>query len=197
VLKQLQRVTLLCQGLSTSHPFGKGKKAILSVFEHLGYVQIDTLSVIERVHHHIIWTRFPGYKIEYLEQLVKEHKVFEYWFHAASYLPMRDFRYALPQMLHFQQKLPLKNFLCRGDLMVSGRDGMDKIYDLTERVLPDTINTTEPEPLEFAEYLVNTHLRAYGVTTVKQITHLRPGKVLRKNVELVLQTMLEAKKYNK
>jgi uncharacterized protein YcaQ len=77
--------------------------------------------------------------------------------------------------------------------MICGRDGMEKIYDLTERVLPGTINTTEPNPLEFAEYLVKTYLRAYGVTTVKQITHLKTGKVLRKNVEQVLQSMLESK----
>lgn len=103
MLEQLQRVTLKCQGLSKTYPFGKGKKAVLSALDHLGYVQIDTLSVVERAHHHTFWTRLPDYQIEYLEQLVKEHKVFDYWFHAASYLPMRDFRYALPQMLRFKR----------------------------------------------------------------------------------------------
>lgn len=40
----------------------------------------------------------PGFRTAHLEQLVREAKVFEYWFHAASYLPFRDFRYSLPRM---------------------------------------------------------------------------------------------------
>jgi uncharacterized protein len=86
-LQQLQRITLESQGLLQTSPFGKGKKAVLSALEHLGYLQIDTLSVIERAHHHTLWTRIPDYKTGYLDELVKERKVFEYWFHAASYLP--------------------------------------------------------------------------------------------------------------
>lgn len=239
MLKQLQRATLQCQGLSKVHPFGTGKKAVLRALEHLGYVQIDTLSVVERAHHHTFWTRIPGYQSKHLHQLIEERAAFEYWFHAASYLPMKDFRYALPKMLHFKRgesryynnadpkslryvydkiridgpqkardfkssgkksgkwwnwkptKVALEKLFMQGDLMISGRDGMEKIYDLTERVLPDTVNTVEPGPVEFAEYLVETHLRAYGLTTVKQITHLRRGKPLRKNVEHVLQTKLE------
>ncbi|MFD2033583.1 winged helix-turn-helix domain-containing protein [Belliella marina] len=242
ILKQLQRVTLQSQGLSKTHSFGKGKQAVLAALEHLGYIQIDTLSIVERAHHHTFWTRIPDYQIGYLDQLAEERKVFEYWFHAASYLPIRDFRYALPQMLLFKRgearyfnnvdpkslsyvkdrirldgpqkardfistgkkpgswwdwkptKVALEKLFMQGDLMVSGRSGMEKIYDLTERVLPSTVNTTEPSPLEFAEYLVETHLRAYGATTVKQIIHLKTGKSLRKDVEFVLQTMLEAKK---
>ncbi|MEN7550497.1 crosslink repair DNA glycosylase YcaQ family protein [Rapidithrix thailandica] len=239
-IKQLQRATLQCQGLTKKYPFGKGKKAALSVLEHLGYVQIDTLSVVERAHHHTLWSRLPDYQTEYLDQLVEERDVFEYWFHAASYLPMKDFRYALPQMRQFKRgearfyntidpkildyvhdkirldgpqkardfashnkksgswwdwkptKIALERLFMQGDLMVCGREGMEKIYDLTERVLPGTVNTTEPGSLEFAEYLVKTYLRAYGITTIKQITHLRTGKALRKNAEQVLQTMLEA-----
>src|SRR5690606_35016833 len=48
-------------------------------------------------------------------------------------------------------------------------------------------------PMEFAEYLVRTHLQAYGITNIKQITHLRKGKNLRNNVQEVLQNMLEEK----
>ena len=239
ILNQLKRATLQSQGLSKTNPFGKGKKAVLSVLEHLGYIQIDTLAVVERAHHHTFWTRISDYQIEFLDHLLEERKIFEYWFHAASYLPIRDYRYALPQMLLFKRgetryynnidpktlsyvkdkiridgpqkardfkshnkksgswwdwkpsKIALEKLFMQGDLMVCGRDGMEKIYDLTERVLPDTINTTEPTPLEYAEYLVNTHLRAYGVTTVKQITHLKADKELRKNVELILQSMTE------
>lgn len=83
--------------------FGTGKKAVLNALEHLGYVQIDTLSVVERAHHHTLWSRIDDYKTHYLDDLLKERNIFEYWFHAASYLPMKDYRYVLPQMLSFKQ----------------------------------------------------------------------------------------------
>src|SRR5690606_13691064 len=53
------------------------------------------------------------------------------------------------------------------------------------------IDITEPSPAEFAEYLVKTYLRAYGFTTVKQITHLKIGEVLRKQVNEILASMLQ------
>jgi len=54
----------------------------LSTIEHLGYIQIDTLSVVQRAYHHT----------SDLDTLVKDGKVFEYWSHAASYLPMSEYR---------------------------------------------------------------------------------------------------------
>lgn len=57
--------------------------------------------------------------------------------------------------------------------------------------MPLNVNTTVPTDLEFAEYLVNTYLQAYGFTTVKQITHLKTGKLIRKNVDEVLNSMLQ------
>ena len=237
-LQQLQRITLESQGLLQTSPFGKGKKAVLNALEHLGYLQIDTLSIVERAHHHTLWTRIPDYKSQYLEELVKERKVFEYWFHAASYLPMKDFRFVLPQMLAVKQsethyynaepkmmqyvietiraegpkkardfeneskkagswwnwkpaKIALERLFLQGDLMISDRSGMQKTYDIAERVLPENIDLTVPSSIEFAEYLVKTYLRAYGFTTVKQITHLKTGEVIRKNVDEVLKSMLQ------
>ncbi|WET49774.1 crosslink repair DNA glycosylase YcaQ family protein [Chryseobacterium indologenes] len=90
VLQALQFITLERQGLIKPAPFGTGKDAVLNTLEHLGYIQIDTLSVVERAHHHTLWTRIPDFQAYYLDELVKERKIFEYWFHAASYLPMRD-----------------------------------------------------------------------------------------------------------
>lgn len=60
---------------------------------------LDMLSVVDRAHHHTLWTRIPDYKTAYLDDLVKERKVFEHWFHAVSYLSMKDFRFALAKML--------------------------------------------------------------------------------------------------
>ncbi|QIO05403.1 winged helix-turn-helix domain-containing protein [Acinetobacter shaoyimingii] len=76
----------------------QGIKETLSVIEHLGYVQIDTISVVERAHHHVLWNRVDHYQKNHLNTLLENKKIFEYWFHAASYIPLRDYRYALRQM---------------------------------------------------------------------------------------------------
>ena len=92
------RLALSAQGLTKKAPFGRGLAGAARAIEHLGYVQIDAISVINRAHFHTLWTRVPGFEEAHLEQLVRRRKVFEYWFHAASYLPMSDFRFSLPRM---------------------------------------------------------------------------------------------------
>ena len=99
----LQQLALSQQGLGAQSAFGSGLDGTLRAIEHLGYVQIDTLSVIERAHHHVLWSRVPGYAPEHLNQLCTQGQIFEYWFHAAAYLPMRDYRFALPRMQTFQR----------------------------------------------------------------------------------------------
>ncbi|MCI0448354.1 MAG: winged helix DNA-binding domain-containing protein [Chlorobi bacterium] len=72
----------------------KTKKDLLKIIEQLGYVQIDTISVVERAHKHVLWTRFPSYKNEMLDELLdKDKKVFEFWDHAAAYMPMKHFKF--------------------------------------------------------------------------------------------------------
>ncbi|MFD2556094.1 winged helix-turn-helix domain-containing protein [Sphingobacterium tabacisoli] len=237
-IEELQSITLERQGLCSNSPFGNGKDAVCQALERLGYLQIDTLSVVERAHHHTLWTRIPDYEANYLDELVQERQIFEYWFHAASYLPVRDFRFARPQMLavrdnesHYYKadsmimqyildtiraegpkrardfenqakktgswwdwkptKIALERLFLQGDLMIAGREGMQKTYDLPERVLPAAIDLTVPSPREYANYLVKTYLNAYGWTTLKQITHLKIGEAIRKDVKEVLSVMQE------
>ncbi|WP_284089369.1 winged helix-turn-helix domain-containing protein [Acinetobacter pittii] len=95
----LKQLTLFNQGLGKTSRFAKGLEGTLQAIEHLGYVQIDTISVVERAHHHILWSRVPDYELSHLNSLVGERQIFEYWYHAASYLPMKDYRYALPAMM--------------------------------------------------------------------------------------------------
>ncbi|WP_010107725.1 winged helix-turn-helix domain-containing protein [Verminephrobacter aporrectodeae] len=98
MLSQWRRLALFKQGLGTPQQFGEGLSGARHAIEHLGYVQIDTISVVERAHHHVLWNRVPGYDRGHLNSLISDQHIFEYWYHAAAYLPMRDYRYALPQM---------------------------------------------------------------------------------------------------
>ena len=88
---QARRIWLHAQRLDAAAPFGGGTEATRAAVEHLGYVQIDTINVIERCHHHILYSRIPDYRREHLRQAQTVDKtVFEYWTHALSYLPTRD-----------------------------------------------------------------------------------------------------------
>ena len=59
---EARRLWLHAQALDASAPFGDGSDATLAAIEHLGYVQIDTIHVIERCHHQILYTRIPEYQ---------------------------------------------------------------------------------------------------------------------------------------
>ena len=94
-----RRIWLGAQRLDSSAPFGEGPQAVADAVAHLGYVQIDTINVIERCHHHILYTRIPAYRRADLRQAQSADKsVFEYWTHALSYVPSRDFRFFMPDM---------------------------------------------------------------------------------------------------
>jgi len=96
---EARRIWLHAQRLDMREPFGAGAEATADAVAHLGYVQIDTINVIERCHHHILWTRIPGYRRADLRQAQSVDKsVFEYWTHALSYVPASDIRFFIPTM---------------------------------------------------------------------------------------------------
>ncbi len=199
-----------------------GKNGILQIIDHLGYVQIDTISVVERAHHHTLWNRNNGYRHDVLDTLLsKDRQVFEYWGHAASILPIKDYRYYLPYMekcrnpktswvrkrkekcmhviedvynrIHEEGPLSSRDFkpepgrkkngwwdwkpaktalevlFSEGRVMVSGRNGFQRQYDLKERVLPDYINRDCPSDEETGRFFVRRALTSYGIATAKEI----------------------------
>ncbi|OCY54799.1 winged helix-turn-helix domain-containing protein [Acinetobacter pittii] len=236
----LKQLTLFNQGLGKTSRFTKGVDGTLQAIEHLGYVQIDTISVVERAHHHILWSRVPDYELNHLNSLVRERQIFEYWYHAASYLPMKDYRYALPAMMSVRNgesryfnrgdqhlmneilarvraegKIRLRDIdknnkkslgnwwntgpgrrafeqlYMQGDLMICERNGMEKVFDLTERCLPENIDLSMPALYEYAQYLFNNTLRAHGAFTWKQLVHLKKND-LKETMRVVLKEQIDA-----
>jgi uncharacterized protein len=97
--RQAKRIWLHAQRLDTEAPFGAGPSAVAGAVAQLGYVQIDTINVIERSHHHILYSRIPAYRRADLKQAQSiDRSVFEYWTHALSYVPAADFRFFMPAM---------------------------------------------------------------------------------------------------
>lgn len=240
MISSLKQLALFNQGLGKTSRFAKGLEGTLQAIEHLGYVQIDTISVVERAHHHILWSRVPDYDLSHLNSLVRERQIFEYWYHAASYLPMKDYRYALPAMMSVRKgesryfnrgdqqlmneilarvraegKIRLRDIdknnkkslgnwwntgpgrrafeqlYMQGDLMICERNGMEKVYDLTERCLPKNIDLSMPTLYEYAQYLFNNTLRAHGAFTWKQLVHLKKND-LKETMRAVLMEQIDA-----
>ncbi|QUY41424.1 winged helix-turn-helix domain-containing protein [Acaryochloris marina] len=221
-IQQARKLVLLSQRLPPRNQSGRAIEATLSAIEHLGYIQIDTISVIQRAHHHTLWNRNPRYEASQLDQLLADKQIFEYWSHAAAYLPLRDYQFSLPrkhalargdqshwykrdeQMLKWVLKriategpLMAKDFehtgkridpwktkpakraleylFMQGDLMVPYRINFHKVYDLTERVLPEGTNTILPTPEEYARFLITRYLRANGLGQSVEIAYLLKG----------------------
>jgi uncharacterized protein YcaQ len=97
---QAKDIWIQAQRLNMKNPFGnKGAQSVLTAIEQLGYVQIDTINVIERCHHHILYNRIPTYQKNHLTAAQTVDKtVFEYWTHAMSYIPTTDFKYFISDM---------------------------------------------------------------------------------------------------
>jgi uncharacterized protein len=137
------RIWLRAQRLDTVAPFGEGPRAVAAAVDHLGYVQIDTINVIERCHHHILWNRIPDYRRADLRQAQSVDKsVFEYWTHALSYVPAKDLRFFLPAMRRHKREghkwlTAVKPADLRKVLRLIRQGGALTIRDIDDDVLVD------------------------------------------------------------
>ena len=74
-LPEARKLVLLSQGLPPAKVSGTATDATLATIERLGYIQIDTISVVERAHHHTLWNRNPRYRPGHLDELVEDGQV--------------------------------------------------------------------------------------------------------------------------
>ena len=91
-------------------------------------------------------------------------------------------------------KKALEQLFMQGDLMVSAREGFQKTYDLTERVLPTEIDTSTPGTEELATHLIDQQLRCHGLVSLKGMTYLRRDAGLRKVAKELIQQRVSAGK---
>lgn len=239
IKKNLARnVWINAQRLDAKNPFANGAESVTKAVEHLGYVQIDTISVIERCHHHILYSRIPHYKRSYLNRAQSEAKtVFEYWTHALSYVPVRDYQYFVSHMKkintaegswfgavktedykkvkrilkngpvairdikdddlkekqhEWDSKKPSKRALqlgfYTGEFVVSRREGMLKIYDLSERHFNWDKKPKAVSDKMYTDYIIDRALKAQGIVSLDSICHLNNSQ--KKAVQLNIQNRI-------
>ncbi|MEE8593514.1 MAG: crosslink repair DNA glycosylase YcaQ family protein [Candidatus Bipolaricaulota bacterium] len=242
-LDRARRIVIRSQLLSNSNPLA-GKDGVAQTIEHLGYLQIDTIAVVKRAHHHTLWTRCPDYQPSLLHDLVTiDRRVFEYWAHAMAFLPMSDYRFYIPRMerhrttsrawlsewkkehghvldqvinrIRKEGALTSKDFelspgkkrgtwwdwkptkraleilFWQGHLMISERKNFQKVYDLTERVLPPRTDTTSPTEEELGRFHVCRALGGLGVAQergIRDAFHIANRSLIVKTLEEMRQS---------
>jgi uncharacterized protein YcaQ len=201
--------------------------AITDLAETLLYVQIDTLQMVNRAQYVTLWSRLGSYDIAAFDRMIydpDQRRLFEYWGHAASIIPLSAYRYRLGTMgwyknghgwrgqwaqepdnqaliaqvldhihaegavntsdlghLHDENhsggtwwnwkpvKQALEVLYNQGDLMIADRVNFQRVYDLRERVLPDWVDTTLPDPDATRRHLIERGARALGIGELRDL----------------------------
>ncbi|MDQ1611595.1 MAG: uncharacterized protein QOG00_1526 [Pyrinomonadaceae bacterium] len=199
--------------------------ALQKLIEQMGFVQLDSINVIERAQHLTLASRLDAYRPEHLSRLLeKDRSLFEHWTHDASAVPTKWFAHWKPRFdrereriwkkswwlermgeepdkiieqvrerilregalrsLDFEhkhrgvptawwgwkpQKAALEYLWSTGELMIARREKFQKVYDLTERVLPGHSQQPRPTEREHVEWACHTALERLVVATPKEI----------------------------
>ena len=192
-LPQARLIALYAQNLLQPAAHPAAKVDVLEAIRRMGALQIDTINVVARSPYFSLWSRLGEYDPAWLEQHLAEKNIFEYWAHAACFLPMEDFplhrclnlegfrgwyseawsehhKEDIERVLdHMRQngevksstferkdgkqgtwwdwkieKNVLEYLLQKGVVMVSRRERFQRVYDLTERLLPSWQDSSVP-----------------------------------------------------
>jgi uncharacterized protein len=89
-----RRLLLGAQGLLDDPRRKATADSLYELAEQLGFVQIDSINVVERAHHLILAARMQGYQPRLLERLLeRQRRLFEHWTHDASAIPTSWYPY--------------------------------------------------------------------------------------------------------
>ena len=84
--RDARRLWLGGQGLAETPT---GKLDLDALIKRLGFVQLDTIQVVSRAHHHILWSSNQNYREPMLNKALAKHRdVFEHFTHDASVIPI-------------------------------------------------------------------------------------------------------------
>jgi len=90
-LPAARALLLAAQGLDRRPRRKAAKRDVLATIRRMGVLQIDTISVVNRSPYLVLWSRLGAYDPRWLEQLLAEGRLFEYWAHEACFLPIEDY----------------------------------------------------------------------------------------------------------
>lgn len=225
---QARRILLGGQELLAA-PRGATCESVYQLVLRLGYVQVDSINVVERAHHLILGTRLRGYRPGLLRILLeRQRRIFEHWTHDAAAIPTLWFPYWRHRFDRYRHELvhrpwwrkrmgkdplavlarvrqsferggpllasdlaaedaaepgggrsgwwgwsprkaALEYLWWSGELAIAGRKGFNKLYDLTERVLPEAAAAPVPAAAEHESWACRTALERLGAATAEEL----------------------------
>ncbi|GGE12987.1 hypothetical protein SAMN05421774_103116 [Gemmobacter megaterium] len=196
---------------------------LAALIRRIGFVQVDSITTVERAHHMILFSRRQTYRPPALKRLLeRDRALWEHWTHDASVLPVETFPYWKHRFARDSARLhanwrrwfrdgyeaqfdtilnriatdgpvtssdvgegeargkggwwdwhPSKTALewlwRTGQLAITRRDGFQKVYDLTERVLPDRLLRTEVPFEAKVDWACSTALDHLGFATASEL----------------------------
>lgn len=95
-----RNLNLAAQGLLTPPSAPAARTDILAAIRRMGALQIDTIHVVARSPYLTLFSRLGDYSPHWLDELLAEGHLFEYWAHAACFLPIEDYPLYRQDMLN-------------------------------------------------------------------------------------------------
>jgi uncharacterized protein YcaQ len=89
--QQARRLQIHSLGLGAELAETVTKVNLLEEIIRMGVLQIDTINIVARSQYIVLWSRLGSYPLNWLDELIAEKHLFEYWAHAACYIPMKDY----------------------------------------------------------------------------------------------------------
>lgn len=224
---QARRIALAAQGFATARPGAPGRAQLLRTLDRLGLFQIDSVNVVSRAHYLPAFSRLGGYDRGLLDRAAwgprRDRRMFEYWAHEASLLPLDlhpmlrwrmasadrgSFGWKAMRVFATERRAEAVAVLDRirdeGPMAVSDfedgrsragwwewgdakrilewlfyaghvttatrRGSFERVYDLTERVIPRAIlDLPTPDKADAHQALIERGARALGVATATEL----------------------------
>src|SRR5690349_9105972 len=95
---------IAAQGLGCRPERAATKADLLHAIRRMGALQIDTISVVARSPYLVLWSRLGAYEPRWLDELLAEGALFEYWSHAACFLPIEQYGVYRRRMLEYLEE---------------------------------------------------------------------------------------------
>ncbi len=90
----LARQGLTTPGYVNGDPESNDLDRVVECIQRMGVLQIDTIHVVARSPYLVLWSRLGSFAPELLEQALEDRRIFEYWSHEASFLPVEHLPYS-------------------------------------------------------------------------------------------------------
>lgn len=90
-LDAVRTLLVAAQGLDKRPAHTPTKADLRAIIRHMHVLQIDTINIVARSPYLVLWSRLGHYNPQWLDELLAEGAIFEYWSHAACFLPIEDY----------------------------------------------------------------------------------------------------------